>query len=85
MSSVLSRLAVDPAVRSPTDSQKGTIMSAHADVPGRAPGGLLIASLGLDDPNLIGRLFLVFAFLTACQAVLERLQRRNGNAHHQQE
>jgi hypothetical protein len=50
-----------------------------------ALGGLLIASLGLDDLDLIGRVFLVFAFLTACQAVPERLRRGNGNAHHQQE
>ena len=32
-----------------------------------------LAWLGLDDLDLIGRVVLIFAFLTACQAALERL------------
>jgi hypothetical protein len=35
-------------------------------------GGTLIAWVGLDDLDLIGRVVLLFAFLSACQSVLER-------------
>lgn len=36
-------------------------------------GGVLLALTGLDDLDLIGRTVLVFAFLTLCEAVLERV------------
>jgi len=48
-------------------------------------GGMLIGWLGLDDLDLIGRILLIFGFLTACQAAQERLQVSAVNAHHQQE
>jgi hypothetical protein len=38
-------------------------------------GGRLMSWAGLDDVDPIGRLVLVFAFLTVCQAAQERLQR----------
>jgi hypothetical protein len=45
-------------------------------------GGMLIAWVGLDDLDLIGRVVLVFAFLTACQTALERLPSTFGRKHH---
>jgi hypothetical protein len=45
-------------------------------------GGMLIAWVGLDDLDLIGRVVLVFAFLTACQTALECLPSTFGRTNH---
>jgi hypothetical protein len=45
-------------------------------------GGSLLAWMDLDDLDLIGRVVLVFAFLTACQAALERLPWSFGRTNH---
>lgn len=37
-------------------------------------GGMLLALAGLDDLDLIGRIVLIFAFLTLCEAVLARVR-----------
>ncbi len=37
-------------------------------------GGTLLALAGLDDLDLIGRTVLIFAFLTVCEAVHERVR-----------
>lgn len=37
-------------------------------------GGMLLALAGLDDLDLIGQTVLIFAFLTLCEAVLERVR-----------
>jgi hypothetical protein len=46
-------------------------------------GGLLLAWAALDDLDLIGRIVLIFAFLTLCEAASERFRRRSGAAQHQ--
>lgn len=38
-------------------------------------GGLALAWAGLDDLDPLGRIVFVFGYLTACQAVHERLSR----------
>lgn len=46
-------------------------------------GGMLIAWVGLDDLDVIGRVVLIFAFLTACQTALERLPWASDRTHQQ--
>jgi hypothetical protein len=46
-------------------------------------GGMLIAWAGLDDLDLIGRVVLIFAFLTACQTALERIPSASDLTHQQ--
>jgi hypothetical protein len=45
--------------------------------------GMLLAWAGLDDLDLIGRVVLIFAFLTACQTALERLPWAPDRTHQQ--
>lgn len=46
-------------------------------------GGVLLALAGLDDFDLIGRTVLIFAFLTVCEAVLERVRSALDPSRHQ--
>ena len=45
-------------------------------------GGMLLALAGLDDLDLIGRIVLIFAFLTLCEAVLARVRSVLEPSHH---
>lgn len=44
-------------------------------------GGVVLEWAGLDELDTVGRLVLVFALLTACEAVLTRLLSRLLRAH----
>ena len=46
-------------------------------------GGVLLALTGLDDLDLIGRTVLIFAFLTACEAVPARVRSVLDPSRHQ--
>ena len=45
-------------------------------------GGMLLALIGLDDLDLIGRTVLIFAFLIVCEAVLKRVLSVLDPLHH---
>ena len=45
-------------------------------------GGMLLALVGLADLDLIGRIVLIFAFLTLCEAVLARVRSVLEPSHH---
>jgi hypothetical protein len=44
-------------------------------------GGVVLEWAGLDELDTVGRLVLVFAFLTACEAILTRLLPRLQSTH----
>jgi small neutral amino acid transporter SnatA (MarC family) len=46
-------------------------------------GGMIMDWTGLDDLDLIGRVVLIFAFLTVCQTGLERFSSAFNPGHQQ--